>query len=194
MRPWLKAIIMILVIAALGASGIFVYARLAGNNPVEVTPANYWTLHYMPNQSYIYGIVVSDESQALYKSGDRAVEEIFVHEGDTVHIGDPLLRYDSTKDAITLEEKLLEREKLYNTLQADYAEYKKWARVEYDRAIPTYTPSPSPTLFWAATSMVGTCSCWVECWMGLSGMALSLTRAMPTSESASTAMSARAKP
>lgn len=145
MRPWLKAIIMILVIAALGASGIFVYARLAGNNPVEVTPANYWTLHYMPNQSYIYGIVVSDESQALYKSGDRAVEEIFVHEGDTVHIGDPLLRYDSTKDAITLEEKLLEREKLYNTLQADYAEYKKWARVEYDRAIPTYTPSPSPT-------------------------------------------------
>ena len=70
MRPWLKAIIMILVIAALGASGIFVYARLAGNNPVEVTPANYWTLHYMPNQSYIYGIVVSDESQALYKSGD----------------------------------------------------------------------------------------------------------------------------
>ncbi len=145
MKPWLKAIIIIVVIAALAAGGIYIYARVAGNNPADVTPANYWTLSYMPNRSYIYGVVVSDESQSLYKESDRTVEEVFVREGDTVHIGDPLLRYDSTKDSLTLEEKLLEREKLYNTLQADYAEYKRWARVEYERAVPTYTPSPSPT-------------------------------------------------
>lgn len=145
MKPWLKAILIVLVLALLTAGGIAIYAHFAGNNPVDVTPANYWMLSWMPNQTYVYGIVVSDESQALYRDKDRTVVEQFVHEGDTVHVGDPLVRYDATLDNLTLEEKLLEREKLYNTLQADYAEYKRWARVEYERAVPTYTPTPSPT-------------------------------------------------
>lgn len=145
MKPWLKAIIIVAVIAALTAGGIFLYAHFAGNHPVEVTKIGYRILSWMPNQSDIYGFVVSDDSQALIKEKDKTVVEVYVHEGDSVKIGDPLVRYDSTLDNLTLEEKLLEREKLYNTLQEDYAEYKRWARLEYERTVPTYTPSPSPT-------------------------------------------------
>ena len=145
MKGWLKAIIVILIIGVLAAGGIAAYSHFASAKPVDVVPASNWLLYWMPNQTYIYGIVVSDESQILYREKDRTVLETFVHEGDTVHVGDPLVRYDATSDELSLEGKLIEREKLYNDLQKEYAEYKRWARVDYERTIPTYTPSPSPT-------------------------------------------------
>ena len=145
MKGWLKAIIIVLVLAILVTGGIIAYAHFSASKPVDVTPASNWLLYWMPNQTYIYGIVVSDESQILYREKDRTVLEMFVKEGDTVHVGTPLVRYDATPDELSLESKLLEREKLYNELQKEYAEYKRWARVDYERTIPTYTPSPSPT-------------------------------------------------
>ena len=145
MKPWLKALIIIGAIVLVATGGIFVYAYLAKNTPVEVTPARNWMLSWMPNQSDIYGFVVSDASQTLVKEKDQTVLEVYVKPGDFVKVGDPLARFDATLNSLTLEEKLLEREKLYNTLQEDYKEYKRWARQEYERTVPTYTPSPSPT-------------------------------------------------
>lgn len=156
MKPWLKALIIVAAVALVITGGIFAYAHFAGNNPVDVTPANYWTLNYMPNRSELYGFVVSNESLTLYKDSERTVLEMFVAEGDRVKVGDPLLRYDATLDGLTLEEKLLEREKLYNTLQEDYAEYKRWAREDYERTVPTHTPVPTQTPPAPATPTQGT--------------------------------------
>ena len=145
MKGWVKAITVVLVLAVLATGGFIAYRHFSVSKPVDVAPASNWLLYWMPNQSYIYGIVVSDESQILCRDKERTVLEMFVKEGDTVHAGQPLVRYDATPDELSLESKLLEREKLYNELQKEYAEYKRWTRVDYERTVPTYTPTPSPT-------------------------------------------------
>ncbi|MDO4565278.1 MAG: hypothetical protein Q4C04_06660 [Clostridia bacterium] len=143
MKKWLKTLIIILICLALLGGGIFAYAHFSGKTPVEVQPAGNWMLSYMPYQSYLYGTVSSDTAQTIYHDGERTVLEVFVAQGDAVSIGDPLLRYDATLDAITLDEKKLEREKLYNELLDDYIEYKRYARQDFESSLATPSPSAS---------------------------------------------------
>ena len=148
MKTWLKVLIIVLVVAALAVGGILIYRYVAGNQEVAVERVQNYMLTWMPNQSYIYGNVVSDGSQMLVKDPEKEVLEVFVQQGDTVRIGDPLVRYDATLDQLKLDEKLLEREKAYRDLQQLYAEYKDWARTEYpEKNVPTHTPVPA----WTAT-------------------------------------------
>lgn len=56
------------------------------------------------------GNITSDVSQDIYLGSNQVVDQIFVQEGDTVNLGDPLVSYDMTLVNLELEMKKLDRE------------------------------------------------------------------------------------
>ena len=62
---------------------------------------------------------------------------------DVVSVGDPLLRYDATRAQLSYGQNKLDLVKLENKLRASYAEYRKYAREDYEH--PLLTPTPRPT-------------------------------------------------
>ena len=145
MKTLLKTLLILLLIGGMVAGGIYGYSRYTMSQPVKVQPVANWLLKYSPNQTYLGGSVTYGTSMILYGERNRVPLEVYVSEGQTVHVGDPLLRYDTTKDAIDLDEKLLNRQKLYDDLQVLYKDYKRYAFEEYERTIPTATPTATPT-------------------------------------------------
>ena len=146
MKRVLKIILICILCLGLLGGGVFAYLKFRKVPPCEVYPAMQWMMSYMPNQTYLYGIVTSDASQIIAKSSERTVLEILVNPGDVVSVGDPLLRYDATRAQISYEESKLKLIKLENQLRAEYAEYKKYARAEYENPLLTPTPSPTPAV------------------------------------------------
>lgn len=144
MKRVLKVILILVLVVGLVGGGVFAYFKLKKPTPCDVYPAMQWMMSYMPNQTYLYGIVTSDASQMIYKDDDRTVLEILVNPGDVVSIGDPLLRYDATRALLSYEQSKLDLVKLENKLRASYAEYRKYAREDYESPLLTPTPSPTP--------------------------------------------------
>lgn len=56
------------------------------------------------------GNITSDVSQDIYLGSNQVVDQIFVQEGDTVYLGDPLVSYDMTLVNLELEMKKLDKE------------------------------------------------------------------------------------
>lgn len=145
MKTFLRTMLILLIVGGLVAGGVYGYSRYTKSQPVAVQSAGNWLLEYAPNQTYLGGSVVSGDSLTIYPDKDRTILEVFVAEGQTVKAGDPLLRYDTTKDTLDLDEKLLERQKLYDELEDLYKDYRRYARKPYERAVPTATPTFTPT-------------------------------------------------
>ena len=145
MKILLKTLLILLLMGGLVAGGVYGYTRYTQSQPVKVQPVSNWLMDYAPNQTYLGGSVISGESLLLTGNRDRTPLDIYVSEGQSVRTGDPLLRYDITKDTLELDEKLLERQKLYDTLEGLYKEYKRYAFEDYERTIPTATPTFTPT-------------------------------------------------
>ena len=147
MKKALKIILICVLIAGLLGGGAFAYLKLRKKTPCEVYPAMQWMMSYMPNQSYLYGIVTSDASQIITNERDRDVLEILVNPGDVVSVGDPLLRYDATRTKLEYEQKQLDLRKLEDKLREEYAEYRRYARQDYEEPFLTPTPSPTPRTY-----------------------------------------------
>ena len=145
MKALLKTLLILVIVAGLAAGGIYGYSRYTLSQPCEVQPVGNWLLEYSPNQTYLGGSVTSGQSLILYRDRDRTPLEIYVTEGQTIRAGDPLIRYDTTKDNLDLDEKLLARQKLYDSLQPLYKEYAYYAFQPYERTMPTATPTFTPT-------------------------------------------------
>ena len=145
MKILLKTLLILLLMGGLVTGGVYGYTRYTQSQPVKVQPVSNWLMDYAPNQTYLGGSVISGESLLLTGNRDRTPLDIYVSEGQSVRTGDPLLRYDITKDTLELDEKLLERQKLYDTLEGLYKEYKRYAFEDYERTIPTATPTFTPT-------------------------------------------------
>ena len=145
MKALLRTLLILLIAAGVVAGGVYGYSRYAMSQPVPVQAAGNWLLDYAPNQTYLGGSVVSGDSLTLYADKDRTILEVFVSEGQAVKAGDPLVRYDTTKDSLDLDEKLLNRQKLYDELEGLYKEYKRYAYKVYERTVPTATPTATPT-------------------------------------------------
>lgn len=62
------------------------------------------------NDMSMSGNIISDVSQDIYLGSNQVVDEVFVQEGDTVYLGDPLVSYDMTLVNLELEMKKLDRE------------------------------------------------------------------------------------
>ena len=145
MKKLLKTLLILLIVGGLAAGGVYGYSRYTMSQPVQVQPVANWLLDYSPNQTYLGGSVISGDNLILYGQRDRKPVDIYVEEGQQVNVGTPLLRYDTTKDTLELDEKLLSRQKLYDSLEALYKEYRRYAYKDYERTIPTATPTFTPT-------------------------------------------------
>ena len=120
MKALLRTLLILLIVGGLVAGGVYGYTRYTLSQPVQVQPVSNWLLEYSPNQTYLGGTVISGDSLTIYGQRNRKPLDIFVTEGQQVRVGDPLLRYDTTKDTLELDEKLLERQKLYDSLEKLY--------------------------------------------------------------------------
>ena len=146
MKALLRVLLILLLIAGLVAGGIYGYSRYTLSQPCEVQPVGNWLLEYSPNQTYLGCSVTSGTSMIVYGDKDKVPLEILVSEGQAVQAGDPLIRYDTTKEDIALDELLLNRQKAYIALEDLYWQYYLTSFRPYDqRTVPTATPWTSPT-------------------------------------------------
>ena len=110
-KNWLKVLIALVLVAALGA-GIWFGTRGSGE-PVNVYSFQYigMTEFWGDNQES-YGPVSTDKIQTAFLSDTQTVTEVAVAEGDQVKKGDVLFSFDTTLDSLSLERKRLEVEKI----------------------------------------------------------------------------------
>lgn len=132
---------------------------------VEVTPVlNVSVTDYWGDQASSSGTILSDYTQELRPVTDKVITDIFVTEGQEVHIGDPLLQYDKTKLELDLEQKNLDVQKAELSIEDAQAQLKKLQNTKpisttnpvvtprpTQRPIVTPAPTPTPTPVPSAT-------------------------------------------
>ena len=130
----LLPVIAVILVAALGV-GIWLGTR-GGGEPVNVYPFMYigMTEFWGDNQES-YGPVTTDKIQTEFLSDTQTVTEVKVKDGDMVKKGDVLFTFDTTLDALTLERKRLEVEKVQVQIKA--AE----ERLQETREMVPYVPA-----------------------------------------------------
>ena len=102
-----------LVLAAAIVAGIVAGVRSTTSSTVAVLPVadlNYG--NYLDWQNSVTGMITTEAEQNVYLSDTEKVEEVLVQEGQAVHKGDVLLRYDTRGTELKLEKEKLNREKI----------------------------------------------------------------------------------
>ena len=110
-----------LIIGAAAVFGIAAAVRATTSSTVMVVRAselNYG--EYLDWQNSVAGMITTDAEQDVYLSDTEVVEEVLVAEGQSVHKGDVLMRYDTTSTKLSLEKEKINYEKLL--LQVQVAE------------------------------------------------------------------------
>ncbi len=112
------AVVVALVVVVGGAAGgIFGYKAYQGKKLVaEVMPVSSISTGYWGDENYSSGMVTNDSSQEVYLSDTSTIQEIFVKEGDTVSIGDPLIAYDMAEVNLQVKQKELEISNIENEI------------------------------------------------------------------------------
>ena len=133
----LLAVGALLLTAAAGA-GIWFGTR-GGGEPVNVYPFQYIGMtEFWGDAQESYGPVTTDRIQTEFLSDTQTVTEIKVKDGDTVKKGDVLFSFDTTLDALTLERKRLEVEKIKVQIKAAEERLQDTREmVPYEPMIPT---------------------------------------------------------
>ena len=93
-----------LILGAAAVFGIAVAVRATTSSTVMVVRAselNYG--EYLDWQNSVAGMITTDAEQDVYLSDTEVVEEVMVAEGQSVHKGDVLMRYDTTSTKLSLE-------------------------------------------------------------------------------------------
>lgn len=106
-------------------------------DPVEVVPLSNHVMGYFDDSVQYDGMVTADNLQSVYPSNTQSVTEVLVTEGQTVRVGDALLRYDTTLTDLQLERQRLNVQQLELNL--------KNAQNDLTRinAMKPYSPPPS---------------------------------------------------
>lgn len=116
----------LVVVIALIVGGIFAYRWYRSENTTaEVQSVSNLNWGYSGNQMSSYGMVTNDMSQDVYLLESQTIEEVFVTEGQTVSVGDPLISYDMTMSNLQLEMKQLDIDTYENKLAAAKKELEK---------------------------------------------------------------------
>lgn len=146
----------VLLAAAVVGAWFFIQYR-NDQKTVEVMPVNYLSTTYWGDEASSSGTILSDYTQELYPSADKIITDIFVTEGQEVHIGDPLLQYDKTRLELDVEQKDLDVKKTELNIQDAQNQLKKLqntkpasttkptATPKPTQRPPVVTPTPSPT-------------------------------------------------
>lgn len=142
-RLIILSVVIVLIVG--GAVGLWMFLQYKNDQKtVEVIPVSQITDYYWGDDATSYGMVVSDYVQELYPDSTKTVSEIFVTEGQEVHVGDPLLQYD--KEALELDRDI----KQVNLTQADLDisnAQKQLRKLENTKPLSTARPTavPRPT-------------------------------------------------
>jgi multidrug efflux pump subunit AcrA (membrane-fusion protein) len=97
-------LIVLLCVAGLGTLGVVMYKKHAKNsNPVDVYSVENYVGNWYEDYQSMDGNIVSNDDQSVYVGTDQVVKELLVQEGETVHVGDVLLQYDTTLLELQLE-------------------------------------------------------------------------------------------
>ncbi len=139
-KKLLIAIISVLA-AGLAIGGLFLVLRM-NRDPAKVFAVE--QLAMMDDNSgreSLYGNVTMDRLQTVYLSQTQKVTELLVSEGQQVHKGDPLLRFDTSLSQLSVQRKALELKKLERELEKDKKEYNELAgKAVYTAARPGAEP------------------------------------------------------
>lgn len=115
-----KVIISVAVVAVLGAAatgGVYAYKSYQQKQLVaEVQRVGNISWGYWGDSASSYGMVTNDSSQEIYLADSKTVKKVYVAEGDTVEVGDPLLEYDTAELRIEIERKKLELSNIQNDI------------------------------------------------------------------------------
>jgi len=116
-KKLLLSVTAVILVAALGV-GIW-FGTQGGGEPVGVYPFQYIGMtEFWGDSQESYGPVTTDKIQTVFLTDTQTVTEIKVAEGDSVKKGDVLLTFDTTLDALSLERKRLEVEKIKVQIKA----------------------------------------------------------------------------
>lgn len=130
---------LVIVLVTVLVVGLWMYSQYKEDQKtVEVLPVSQVSDSYWGDQAMSSGLISSDYIQELYASTDRAISEVFVTEGQEVHIGDPLIQYDKTQYELDVESKQI------NVLKADLdltTAQKQLTRLQNTK--PAATPAPT---------------------------------------------------
>lgn len=117
MKKVIAVVLGIVVAVGAVAGGIFGYKSYQNDNLVaEVQPVSYINWGYWGDEETSYGMVTNDSSQEIYLDSARNIKQIYVEEGDSVSVGDPLMAYDTTELNIEIERKKLEINTIENNI------------------------------------------------------------------------------
>ena len=109
----ITAIVIAAVLAIAAVAGIAAGVRATTSSTVPVVPVSQLNYgEYLDWQNSITGIITTDAEQAIYLSDTEKVEEVVVEEGQSVHKGDVLLRYDISSTKLNLEKEKINRERI----------------------------------------------------------------------------------
>lgn len=129
MNPKGKRILIGVLVTALicgVAGGGYYLAKSGSKDPVNVYSMEYIGMSgYWGDETSAYGPVTTDKVQSVYVSTTQIVNEVFVEEGQEVHVGDPLMSYDTTLSTLQLDSKGLEVQKLELSIKKAQEELKK---------------------------------------------------------------------
>ena len=128
------------VAAALGAvalgAGIWI-SHQGGGEPVNVYSFQHIGMtEFWGDAQESYGPVTTDKIQTAFLTNTQTVTDVAVKNGDMVKKGDVLFSFDTTLDALSLEKKRLDIEKIKVQIQA--AE----ERLAYVRKLEPNAPAP----------------------------------------------------
>lgn len=133
------------VAAVITAVVILLVKRQQDKHSVEVIPVSYIASQNWNDEIYSSGQASSDFTQELYPDSQKVIEEIFVTEGQSVKIGDPLLQYDKTLLELDLEKKQLELQSKDEEIRLAQKELEKlWATTPVIPSTPEPIPEPEP--------------------------------------------------
>ena len=119
-------VVSVVIVAALIVGGIFTYQWYQSNNLVaEVMPVSNLNWGYGGDSMSSYGVVTNDMSQEVRLLESQTIEEVFVQEGQTVSVGEPLVSYDMTMSNLQLEMKELDIATYNNKLAVAKKELEK---------------------------------------------------------------------
>ncbi len=136
------------VVIALLIIGLWLFLQYRNDNKfVEVVPVSDVSDSYWGDQSSSSGQIISDYIQELYPASDKVISEIFVQEGQEVHIGDPLLQYDKTQLELDVELKDIAVKQADLKVTTAQKELKKLQNTKPSSTPrPTTRPSARPTV------------------------------------------------
>lgn len=121
--------------------GIWLYNRYQrSKRSVEVIPVANVSTEYWGDTTYTSGVVTKEHIQELRLEAGKIISEVFVVEGQTVSMGDPLLQYD--KEPLELE--VQKQTNQVDTIENNITNAQKQLRKLQNTTVSN-TSAPTPT-------------------------------------------------